>query len=350
MWPGQQPPGGEQNPQDQNPNPYQQPGYQQPGPGYQQPNPYQQPGYQQQPPGYPQQPNPYQQPTAPQWNVPPAPLGAPQPPQGGGGKKTATVAIVAAAVVVVAAAVTGVLVFKGDDAKPTAEGDGKQSASPSEPAGEAPSSPAANPRDGSTGSEKPLIAGWKVVVNPKYGTAFEVPPEWVVKTPDTYSGFADAKKDDGAPMITMSAPAFLKEEWCTDDSDKDGNTEETSLAGTGTKGGQGAKNTAEAARNEAGTWVWGAYAQEMPKSTVKMTPAKAFTSTSGLKGHVVTATAVGVTKKTKCDSDGKSVAFTFKTAKGDFSTWVLYAAKGVKDEVPDATIQKILGTVRLTSG
>lgn len=56
MWPGQQPPGGEQNPQDQ--NPYQQP-------GYQQPNPYQQPGYQET--GYPQ-PNPYgQQPGQPQW-------------------------------------------------------------------------------------------------------------------------------------------------------------------------------------------------------------------------------------------------------------------------------------------
>ncbi|MEV6651732.1 hypothetical protein [Streptomyces sp. NPDC051219] len=345
MWPGQQPPGGEQNPQDQNPNPYQQP-------GYQQPNPYQQPGYPHQPvqqPGYTQQPGPYQQSTNPQWNVPTTPLGTPRPPQGGG-RKTTTVAIVAAAVVVVVAAVTGVLVFKdnGDDVD-TAGGDGKQSASPSEPAGDTPSSPAANPRDGSTGSEKPLIAGWKVVVNPKYGTAFDVPPEWEVQTPDTYTGFADAKKDDGAPMISMSAPAFLKEEWCTDDSDKDGNTETTSLAGTGTKGGQGAKNTAEAARNEAGTWVWGAYAQEMPKKTVKLTPAKAFTSTSGLKGHVVAATAPGVTKKTKCDSDGKSIAFTFKTANGDFATWVLYGAKGVKDEVPDATIQKILGTVRLTA-
>lgn len=92
MWPGQQPPGGEQNPQDQ--NPYQQPGYQQ------QPNPYQQPGYQQQPNPYQQQPG--QQPPG-QWGAPTVPLGAPQPPSGnGGGNKTKITAIVATAAVVVA--------------------------------------------------------------------------------------------------------------------------------------------------------------------------------------------------------------------------------------------------------
>src|SRR5690242_1056872 len=111
MWPGQQPPGGEQNPQDQNQNPYQQP-------GYQQPNPYQQPGYQQQGQqpnqqpgqqpgyGYPQQggqggygqPNPYQQPTVPQYAVP-GPPGDPQP--GNDKKKTTVIAIVAATAVVV---------------------------------------------------------------------------------------------------------------------------------------------------------------------------------------------------------------------------------------------------------
>ncbi len=96
MWPGQQPPGGEQNPQAN--NPYQQP-------GYQQPNPYQQPGYQQ-PGAYGQQP--------PQWGTP-APAGAPQPPQGGGGgNRTKLVAIIAATAVVVAAGVTGFLVLGGD--------------------------------------------------------------------------------------------------------------------------------------------------------------------------------------------------------------------------------------------
>ncbi|NED69921.1 hypothetical protein G3I15_54285, partial [Streptomyces sp. SID10244] len=92
MWPGQQPPGGEQNPQDN--NPYQQP-------GYQQPNPYQQPGY--------QQPNPYAQ-QQPQWNAPTVP-GGPNAPKGGDGNRTKLVAIVAATAVVIAAGVTGFLVL-----------------------------------------------------------------------------------------------------------------------------------------------------------------------------------------------------------------------------------------------
>ena len=109
MWPEQQPPGGEQNPQDPHPpqvpphNPYQQP-------GYQQPNPYQQPGYQQT--GYPQCPPLSPSPRNRVGRSGPA--GAPQPPSGGGGNRTKIIAIVAAAAVVIAAGVTGFLVLGGD--------------------------------------------------------------------------------------------------------------------------------------------------------------------------------------------------------------------------------------------
>ncbi|MFH9235047.1 hypothetical protein [Streptomyces globisporus] len=354
MWPGTQPPGGEQNPQDQNQNPYQQP-------GYQQPNPYQQPGY---PPqgrptepgyGYPQgapggqpgyqQPNPYQQPTVPQYAVP-GPPGGPEP--GDDKKKTTIVAIVAALAVVVAAGVTGFLVLgKDDEGKSVA--DGKKSASPSaKPSetvtGSAP--PAENPR-GSEGDPKPLIPGWKVVTNPKWGTQFDVPGDWEVASSGTFAGFEDAKKEDGSPVAGFSAPAYYKSKWCLDDSDGDGREEDTGLAGVGTKGAQGAKNTDEAARNEAANWVWAAYSQLDPKSKVKIGKAKPFTTKSGLSGSVAQATALELANKEKCDSDGKSIAFSFKNSKGDFSTWVLYAATGVKDELPDTTIQQILSTVRL---
>ncbi|MGW7369038.1 hypothetical protein ACWGI8_37850 [Streptomyces sp. NPDC054841] len=341
MWPGQQPPGGEQNPQDQ--NPYTQP-------GYQQPNPYQQPGYQQQPgyppqPGY-QQPNPYQQPTVPQYSVP----GPPQP--GGPGspqdkKKTVVVAIAAATAVVAAAVITGVVVMKGDDEKKSDQADGKKpTATATKPTG-APS-PTDNPRDGS-GAAKPTIPGWKVVTNPKYGTQFDVPATWEVAGTGVGSGFEDEKKGDGSAAVMMSAPAYFKSKWCSVDSDLDGRAEDSGLAGTGTKGGQGAKDTAEAAYNEAGNWVWAAYAQTEPKGTVKVTKAKPYTTKSGLSGHVATATALGVKKENKCETDGKSIAFSFKTANGDFSSWVLYANTGVTGEVPEATIQQILSTVRLAS-
>ncbi|MER8090805.1 hypothetical protein ACFVZR_20095 [Streptomyces sp. NPDC058316] len=355
MWPGQQPPGGEQNPQDQNQNPYQQP-------GYQQPNPYQQPGYQQQghpgqqagypqagqQPGYPQQgqqpgypqPNPYQQPTVPQYAVP-GPPGGPQP--DGGKKKTTAIAIVAATAVVVAAVVTGVVVMNKDENKGKDVADDKNSSAPAKPSE---SESEANPR-GTDGDAKPLIAGWKVVTNPKWGTQFDVPGDWEVSPPGAFSYFKDDNKGDGSPYIGFSAPSYYQRKWCVKVSDKDGTKEDLSLASAGTRGAQGATDAAKNARNEAADWAWAAYAQHMPKSTIKFTEAKQYTTKSGLTGQVVTATAPNVTKRKKCDSDGKTIAFTFKNKKGEFASWILYGAHNVKDELPDTTIQQILSTVRL---
>ncbi|OKK17653.1 hypothetical protein AMK16_22975 [Streptomyces sp. CB00455] len=336
MWPGQQqPPGGEQNPQDAQQNPYQQQSGQ---PG--QPNPYQQqPGYGYPQPGY-QTPPPVQP-----WGQQP-----PQaPPPGGGGSpySTKTVAIVAAAAVVVAAAATGAFVLtrdgKTDQAdKPPAASSAPPSAAPA-PAGSSP-----NPRAG--GENKPLIPGWKVVVNPTHGTAFDVPPEWNVLGSGMSVGFEDEAKKDGSPFVMMSAPAYLKEDWCKVDSNKDGREETKSLAGTGTKGGQGAKDTAELSRNAAGSWAYAAYGQPQPQEVTKISESKEYTTASGLKGHVATATVSGLPKATKCDSDGKSIAFSFKNAKGDFASWVLYSAAGVPDEVSQETQEKILSTVRLSTG
>ncbi|MEU9254168.1 hypothetical protein AB0D66_20180 [Streptomyces sp. NPDC048270] len=340
MWPGQQqPPGGEQNPQDAQQNPYQQ----QSG----QPNPYQQqPGY-----GYPQQPGYQQPPTVPgqQWG-PPQPPQPPQQPQrqpGGGGSpfQTKTVAIVAAAAVVVAAAATGAFVLTRDDGK-TDEADAKPSASASASAAPAPAGSSPNPR--AEGDVKPTVPGWKVVINPKHGTAFEVPPEWNVLSSGTAIGFEDEVKNDGSAVVMMSAPAYLKEDWCKVDSDKNGSEETTSLAGTGTKGGQGAKDTAEAVRNEAGNWAFAGYAQKAPQGTTKVSEPKEYTTASGLKGHMATASVTGQPKANKCSSDGKSIAFSFKNAKGDFASWILYSAAGVPDEVSKETMEKILSTVRLS--
>ncbi|MGW0362793.1 hypothetical protein [Streptomyces sp. NPDC002990] len=351
MWPGQQqPPGGEHNPQDAHQNPYQK---QQPGqPG--QPSPYQQqPGYGEQPPGYgyPQQPGQqpgYQQPPT----VPVPSWGPPQqasPPPGGGGSpySTKTVAIVAAAAVIVVAAATGGFVLTRDDKK-TPLADDKPVASSPPASSPAPVGSSGNPRAG--GEVKPVIPGWKVVINPKYGTAFDVPPEWSVSSSGMSSGFEDAAKNDGSPIVMMSAPAFLKDGWCKVDSDKNGSEETFSLAGTGTKGGQGAKDTAEAVRNEAGNWAFAAYAQKAPKGTVKVSEAKEYTTASGLKGHMATATAAGLPKEHKCSSDGKSIAFSFMTANGDFSSWILYGAAGVEGEVKPETYEKILSSVRLSAG
>ncbi|MEU8590422.1 hypothetical protein AB0C59_25980 [Streptomyces sp. NPDC048664] len=330
MWPGQQPPGGEQNPQNQNPqnpNPYQQP-------GYQQPNPYQQPAY--------QQPNPYQQ-QAP-WGAP-TPMGAPQPPNGqGGGNRTKFIAIGAATAVVVAAGVTGALVLGGG--KDDNAGGDKPSA-PASSARSAPASAATGDDSRSAQGDKPTVPGWKVVVNPKWGTAFDVPPEWAVQSPDTIMGFDDTKKKSGNSAIVMSAPAVLKEKWCTSDEDKDGRLDNTALAVTGTKGAGGAKDTDQTALVTVPWWVYGGYTQPDTKSITVDKKAKPYTTAAGVKGSVAWARSRNTPQKGKCDSDGKAITFGFRNSTGDFVSWSFYGATGVKDEVPDATILKILSTVRL---
>ncbi|WP_116210507.1 hypothetical protein [Streptomyces olivoreticuli] len=335
MWPGQQPPGGEQNPQDQ--NPYQQPGYRQ------QPNPYQQPGYGQ--PG-PSQPNPYQQPapagppmgapaqTAPQWTGPAGP-GGPQPPKDRS-RRTTIIAITAAVAVVAAAVITGVVVMK-DDGKETVAKKDPTSAPSLAPSSPAPSSgstdaPVDNPRGGGD-DVKPVVDGWKVVVSSKRHIAYDVPAEWSVDSPGMSVGFSD---DKGKPLITMSSPAYYKQGVCG---------KNTQSAAVGTKGAQGAKSEESAAKIEAENWLIAGYDQ---KQTGKLdsTDAKPFKSDHGLTGYSSSATVTGVTKTEKCSSDGKSFTVTYKDTNGDLATWVLYADKGVDGELPDDTVKKIMSSLR----
>ncbi|MGC9496907.1 hypothetical protein [Streptomyces sp. WG7] len=333
MWPGQQPPGGEQNPQN---NPYQQP-------GYQQPNPYQQPGYQQQPGPYGQQ----------QWGAP-QPVGAPQPAPGGGGNggnRTRLVAIVAALAVVVAAGVTGFLVLGGDkDDQADGGKDGKPSASASTDTSEPPTAEPSvsgsedNPRGGD--GPKATVDGWKVVANPRFGTMFDVPADWEIDSTDTSVGF-EWEQDGKTDRTTVTAPAYLKSEWCTVDENKDGRKENTALATAGTRGEEGATNAEQAAETRVPWWIFGGYTQPDKKS-VRYGKPKAYTTASGIKGSVITAHSEGTPQKGKCDSEGKAITFAFQNGAGDFVTWNLYGAKGVADEIPEATIQKILSTVRLT--
>ncbi|MFI5618550.1 hypothetical protein [Streptomyces sp. NPDC051567] len=359
MWPGeQQPPGGEQNPQDPRENPYRQP------PG--QANPYQRPGQGEGHPGYGHPPQQGHRP-APgpggSWDLPRTPHARdlPQPPparprRGGSPYATRTVALAAGAAVLVTAAATGafVLTRNGSDRGGAAAGPAAATpvSDPSPASGAtgapAPAASGANPRAG--GDVQPVVPGWKPVVNPKYGTVFDVPPEWNVLGSGIFSGIGNENKNDGAPLISFSSPAYLKEDWCGTDADKNGSQDSYALAGTGTKGGQGAKDTAGAAGNEARTWAFARFAQKAPDGTVKVSDAKEYTTASGLKGHVVTATVTGVPRTHGCSSDGKSIAFSFKTADGDFSTWVLYSVAGVKEEVPEETYEKILGSVRLGTG
>ncbi|WP_225098818.1 hypothetical protein [Streptomyces sp. CoH27] len=331
MWPDQQPPGGAPNPQQ---NPYQQP-------GYQQPNPYQQPGYQQYPQG-----GPYGQ--QPQWGQPQPPtVPVPQPPQGGGGGRTKVIAIVAAAAVVVAAGVTGYLVLgKGGKKDDTAGKGGHASQSPTTQPSPTPSV-TDDPRGVNT--EKPTIAGWKVVVNPKWGIAYDVPANWTVQSPDMEIGFTDNKGDGTKPIIVMSGTAEDQPKWCSADDNHDGRLEDTSLAAVGSKGASGAGSADQVAVNTPAWWVYGGYTQPDKKSITYDKKATQFTTNSGIAGSYAWARSHNSPQKgkSKCASDGKAVTFGFKNSQDDYVSWDFYGATGVTGEVPDKTVMEIMSTIRL---
>ncbi|MFD9219439.1 hypothetical protein ACFWDI_05255 [Streptomyces sp. NPDC060064] len=299
MWPGQQPPGGEQHSQDGYVNPY-------------------------------QQPNPYATGTP------------PEPPRGG--RSTTAVAVAAATAVVIAAGVTGYLVLGGDKDDTADPGPTRSASSPV-------SGPTGSGDDGArdAADPKPVIPGWKVVVNPKRGIAFDVPPEWGLKSPSWSSYVSDNNDPEDKPLIGFSAPAMFKEKWCQSDDDKNGTPEDTALATAGSRGEKGARTTEEAARNSVSLWLYGAYTQP-DKKKIKTGAVESYTARSGIKGSVATAVSSGVEKKGKCDTDGKATTFAFEDSKGDFVSWTFLGAKDVAGEVPDATVRKILSTVRLVGG
>ncbi|KUF17013.1 hypothetical protein [Streptomyces silvensis] len=339
MWSGQQPPGGGQNPQDSGANPYQQP-------GYQQPNPYQQPGYQQQP-GH-QQPGGYSQPGYAQPG-PPQPGPPHQQPAGqggGGGNRTKVIAIAAAAAVVVAAGVTGFLILGNDNKKTGDKADKAGKGGASAPAsGESAGGDGDGDERGTGGDPKATVPGWQVVVNPKWGVAFDVPADWRVAGPRRAVNIEDNKT--GEPLTTMGSPATLKPKWCTTDDDKNGRFEDTPLVVAGTKGGRGGKSTEQVAVNTVGWWIYGAYTQPDKKSMTYDEKAKPYTTKSGIEGSIAWGRSQNTPQRGKCASDGKAISFGFKNSAGEFVSWNLYGAKDVKEEIPDTTVMKILDTVRL---
>lgn len=285
-------------------------------------NPYRQPmdgtSGQHQPPHFPPFP-PYPEATATPVTVP-VPVSAPGT-DGGGRRRRSTVviAVCALAAVVAGAAVTGVvLVVRNDEDRPPAS--------------------AADP-------SKPLIAGWKTVVNPTHGTAFDVPPQWEVVSPDVFSGHTD-RNDPDKVLIGHTAPAFYKSKWCSIDGNGDGQVTDVRLGNTGTKGASGAKDTAEIAEKSAPTWVYAAYTQP-DKSVVTWDEPKQYTTKSGVEGSYVKARSKGAAQPNRCAGDGQAVVFGFKNSRGDLVAWDFYGRTGVPGAVDDALIMRILSTVRL---
>ncbi|MEU5125043.1 hypothetical protein [Streptomyces mobaraensis] len=268
-------------------------------------------------------------------------------PSTGTGRRAKAVAVAAVVTVLAAVGVAGAPLLGGGGTAEEAAG-----ASPGPRASaSASASPSTTPRAGA--AERPTVPGWKVVVNPEFGTAFDVPPEWDVEDPAAHYGFRDSAIDPDVPanwgkfIVLASGFASLRDEWCVPDIDTNGRVVGTELAGAGTKGAKGAPDTDRVAVNEAAVWVYGGYTQPDKKSIISDRTARPYTTKSGVKGSIAWARSRNAPRKNRCSTDGKAVAFGFRNSAGGYVAWVLYGAAGVRDELPDSTVMRILGTVRL---
>ena len=258
---------------------------------------------------------------------------------------TKAVAIGAAAAVVVAAAVTGAVLLGRDGERTPPSASAGSSPAASSPA-VSPTAPSATAKPRTGDGPEPTVAGWKAVVDPDLGIAFDVPAEWALESPDWVSYVAEDDDPADTPLVAMKAPAVLKEKWCSSDDDRDGAVDDTALASAGTRGNNGARSPAEAARADSANRVYGLYAQPDRKK-VATGPVTSFTTDSGLTGSLVTSSSSGVQRRDKCASDGKATTFAFETPDGDVVSWSFVGADGVREEVPDATVREIARTVRL---
>ncbi|WP_229825745.1 hypothetical protein [Streptomyces sindenensis] len=192
------------------------------------------------------------------------------------------------------------------------------------------------------------MPGWKTVIHPERGIASDVPGDWAVKS----SGWVTHVAENGGPapeetpLVGFAAPAVLKEKWCRSDDDGNGTREDTPPASVGFRAEPDARDTAEAARENARLRVYGSLRPAV-EGEGHHRAAKPFTAESGLTGRVATAASAGVDGTGRCTHDGTATGFAFENPAGETLSRTFVGVRGVDDEVPEPTVRKIIGTVRL---
>jgi hypothetical protein len=269
---------------------------------------------------------------------------------GGGGKGKVAIAVVAATAVLAAAAVTGAYVLRdgGDDAN--AGGGGERTASPTaspteDGDGLDPDDPD-DPRQSVAQIPDPVVApDWQVQTIENRHNAFDVPPDWTLETESTTIGYEDERPgaEPGDTAIAMSAPAVYMDGWCPEAEYG------SSRAIAGTKGGQGATGTAEAARNEAGSWAIFAYDQQ-DRARLRVSQAKSFESDHGITGHTATATITDIPPDPNdpCPptTSAKVVTVSYLDLNNDLATWVLVYDTGFDKELDQETVESMMNSLR----
>ncbi|MGP4115130.1 hypothetical protein ACTWP5_30035 [Streptomyces sp. 4N509B] len=311
-------------------------------------------------------PGPYNAPQAAstaQWQAQTGQPPTPTPPGGGRqGRGKIAVAIVAATAVVAAAAITAAFLMTGDDednaeaggggesVEPTGEETGDNGGGGDAEGGDSGGSDPDNPRREVLERPDPVVApDWQVQTIENRHNAFDVPPEdqgWVPGTESYAVGFLDDREDSdtyGDYLVAMSGVSTYMDGWCPD-----AEYGVSWRAVAGTKGGQGATGTEEAAENEARNWALAAYDQNQ-EGRLSVSDPEPFESEHGISGHTVTATITNVPEDpdNPCGTfDGKVVTVSYLDLNNDLATWVLAMDTGFPEEIDDATIEQMMNSLR----
>ncbi|MDI5968005.1 hypothetical protein POF50_001330, partial [Streptomyces sp. SL13] len=298
----------------------------------------------------PPQPQPQPQP----WNAPGQPpvqgyaspaAPPPPPPYSGGirpqdpvsagrsGRRNAAIAISVAAVVLVVAGVS-VAVFSGGGHRLPWAGPAA-SHSPSTSA-----SPTPDPAQTDTlhsGAAKPVVPGWKTMVDGQRQVAFDVPPEWKLQTPS----FAEYIQDpDGAVKIGVNAVALLGGPTCGGSN---------GLAGAGTRNDSKAADSRSAAENAARTWASNGFGgAKHSKGKLKLDSAP-FSNAHGIKGTLATATETFSQSGGTCPKNGEVQAIAWRGYHHMMSEWVFWTGTGAPATPQQDVIKLIEGSIRPTS-
>ncbi|MGW1077094.1 hypothetical protein [Streptomyces sp. NPDC002537] len=200
---------------------------------------------------------------------------------------------------------------------------------------------------------QPVAAGWQTQTAMEYGFRYDVPGKadnWTILPRDTMTSYVD---EAGKPQITMRDPAHFREGGCSSNANPNaafGEAGKGQLATVGTMGGDTSLSIQENARNWAGNWGFFAYGGKAHKPKIEVSEAKPWRH-NGIDGWTATAKVTVTNRPSPCVPPTAIVkSIVEKRPDGKFHSWVVYADQGVPDALPEAEIDKIMGTVRPVKG
>lgn len=208
-----------------------------------------------------------------------------------------------------------------------------------------------DPRSAMPDRMGPVVApDWQVVTSAQRYTAFDVPPDWGVGPEGATLSWARGGD------LTIADPAVLwnheceywSEEALDDAAAQGADALLDARAFAGTSNRQGATDTEEASRSLAVDLLL-ANMSRSEGDRLDVTEAEPFGNEHGVAGHITTATLSGRQEDpdARCPvRDGMAIGISYISPDNDLVGWGLMTDIGYEDELPDETMEQIVGSIR----